>query len=192
MLAHAKHALLNVCSEDRASESSESSDDERDASPHKKNAAPVTVALADDDDDEEGGSGATTAAAARTQNEVVEVDFNVPDVDEVGESEALERVGEVMSVSGNVVIVRGGAVQAQIALDADTLLVFEDRKVLGYVRGPADWIRGIYLISHRCTRRLVRPCSPSTKYASVRSIPLMQRRYRCRAPFSTSRAVAAS
>ena len=92
--------------------------------------------VADDDEDEEGGGGATTAAAVRTKNEIEEVDFNVPDVEEVGESEHLERIGDVMSVSSNIVIVRGTAGQAQIALDADTLLVFEDRKVLGYVRRP--------------------------------------------------------
>ncbi|VDC05793.1 unnamed protein product [Peniophora sp. CBMAI 1063] len=123
--------------EDRVSESSDSSDssddDENDVPLRKGNAAPPIMDLADDDDDEEGGGGATTAAAVRTKNEIAEVDFNVPDVEEVGESEQLERVGDVMSVSSNIVIVRGAAGQAQIALDSDTLLVFEDRKVLGYV-----------------------------------------------------------
>ncbi|KZV70999.1 NAF1-domain-containing protein [Peniophora sp. CONT] len=122
--------------EDRASENSESSDssdDEADVPSRKGNAASAVNTMADDDDDEEGGGGATTAAAARTKNEVAEVNFNIPDVEEVGETESLERVGEVMSVSSNVVIIRGTAGQAQIALDADTLLVFEDRKVLGYV-----------------------------------------------------------
>jgi H/ACA ribonucleoprotein complex non-core subunit NAF1 len=60
----------------------------------------------------------------------------------VGPDEVLEKVGEVMSVVGNVVIVKGRAATSggsERALDSDTLLVFEDRKVLGYVRVP-DWL----------------------------------------------------
>jgi H/ACA ribonucleoprotein complex non-core subunit NAF1 len=49
-----------------------------------------------------------------------------------------------MSVVGNVVIVKGLATTgtSERALDSDTLLVFEDRKVLGYV---GSWLILIYL-----------------------------------------------
>lgn len=51
----------------------------------------------------------------------------------------MEKVGEIMTVMDKVVIVKGLPSEdvnrgSKRALDSDTLLVFEDRKVLGYVR----------------------------------------------------------
>ncbi|CAK5280336.1 unnamed protein product [Mycena citricolor] len=74
----------------------------------------------------------------QTKNEKVEEDIVVPDVSQVEEDEALEHIGEVMSIIGQVVIVKGRANDiihrsSAKALDSETLLVFEDRKVLGYV-----------------------------------------------------------
>ena len=70
---------------------------------------------------------------------MVEYDVAVPDITEVGPEESLEKVGEVMSIVDKVVIVKGSASEiatraSERALDSDTLLVFEDRKVLGFVR----------------------------------------------------------
>ena len=70
---------------------------------------------------------------------MVEYDVAVPDITEVGPEEPLEKVGEVMSIVNNVVIVKGlpssiANQGSEKALDSDTLLVFEDRKVMGYVR----------------------------------------------------------
>ena len=65
-----------------------------------------------------------------------DVAITIPSIEEVGAEEELEKVGEVMSVLSNVVVVRGSATAATMdnrALDAETLLVFGDRKVLGYV-----------------------------------------------------------
>lgn len=50
----------------------------------------------------------------------------------------LEKVGEVLNIVDNTVIIKGvpsGALERGFdrALDSDTLLVFDDRKVLGYV-----------------------------------------------------------
>jgi H/ACA ribonucleoprotein complex non-core subunit NAF1 len=50
----------------------------------------------------------------------------------------LERVGEVMNIMDNAVIVKCTSSEvvnrgSDKALDAGTLLVFEDRKVMGYV-----------------------------------------------------------
>jgi H/ACA ribonucleoprotein complex non-core subunit NAF1 len=92
----------------------------------------------DVDDDEE--SGATTVASyVQTKNEIVDTDIVVPSVSEVGLEEVLEKVGEVMNVVGNVVIVKGLPADSfravsEKALDVETLLVFDDRKVLGHVR----------------------------------------------------------
>jgi H/ACA ribonucleoprotein complex non-core subunit NAF1 len=90
------------------------------------------------DDDEE--SGATTVASyVQTKNEIVDTDIVVPSVSEVGLEEGLEKVGEVMNIIGNVVIVKGlpadsSRAVSEKALDVETLLVFDDRKVLGHVR----------------------------------------------------------
>lgn len=93
----------------------------------------------DEDDDEESG-GPTSNAVVRTKNELANDDINIPKISEVGPDEPLAKVGEIMSVVNNVVIIRGSASANQLranekALDSDTLLVFDDRKVMGYVSG---------------------------------------------------------
>ncbi|KAI0800545.1 Gar1/Naf1 RNA binding region-domain-containing protein [Fomes fomentarius] len=92
-------------------------------------------AEADVDDDE---AAETSENNVRTKNEAVEVEIVVPEISEVGPDEQLEGVGEVMNIIDKLVIVKGtpsGIVNrgSEKALDSDTLLVFEDRKVLGYI-----------------------------------------------------------
>lgn len=86
----------------------------------------------EDGDEEEGG-----AATVRTKNEFSEPDIMIPPILQVGPDEQLERVGEIMNIVNNVVIVKGGGSgthrASEHALDAETLLVYDDRKVLGYV-----------------------------------------------------------
>jgi len=99
------------------------------------------------DDDEDFNTTAPSASYVATANELREVDATVPEVDEVGPDEAMEKVGEVMNIFDQVAIVRGlpsGFLNrpSDRALDSDTLLVFEDRKVMGYVRS--------YLFSKTC------------------------------------------
>jgi H/ACA ribonucleoprotein complex non-core subunit NAF1 len=87
-------------------------------------------------DEEDSGPQITTATYFQTKNELSDVEIAIPTIEEVGPEEVLEKVGEIMSVVGNVVIVKGMAATSgasERALDSDTLLVFEDRKVLGYV-----------------------------------------------------------
>lgn len=123
----------------------DSSDDSSDSDSDEENGTTKTPAAdVDDDDDEEGGPNPTSANQLRTKNELLEPDIKItiPTIEEVGSEEALEKVGEVMSIlngSGNgVVVVKGLPMRAETkaserALDSETLLVFEDRKVLGYV-----------------------------------------------------------
>ncbi|KAF9245834.1 NAF1-domain-containing protein [Melanogaster broomeanus] len=66
-----------------------------------------------DSDDEESGVAAATAYQ-RTKNEVFEADIITPTISEVEPEDRMEKVGER-------------------ALDVESLLVFEDRKVLGYI-----------------------------------------------------------
>ena len=90
-----------------------------------------------DDEDDEGGGGSGGRLA--TAHEIVNEDVVIPEIAEVDPKETLERVGEILSVlQDRIVIVRG--ITSQISghapdrvLDTETLLVFEDRKVLGYV-----------------------------------------------------------
>lgn len=89
----------------------------------------------DDDEDGETTSGATTYF--QTKNEVVDVPITIPDLEEIGMDEVLEKVGEVLSVIGDIAIVKGLPSDfanrgSERALDSETLLVFGDRKVMGY------------------------------------------------------------
>jgi H/ACA ribonucleoprotein complex non-core subunit NAF1 len=88
----------------------------------------------DDDDDGEGGPGSSKNAYAQTKNEIPDVPINIPDIEEVSNHEQLEHVGEIMAIINNVVIVKGDVRSSDRVLDTDTLLVFEDHKVFGYVR----------------------------------------------------------
>jgi H/ACA ribonucleoprotein complex non-core subunit NAF1 len=92
----------------------------------------------EDEEDEEGGAVAA-AVSLRTKNELHEPDITIPSIAEVGPDEQLEKVGEIMNIVNNVVVVKGEASSthraSEHALDSETLLVYEDRKVLGYVSG---------------------------------------------------------
>ena len=98
--------------------------------------AAVTVDELEDDED-----GVQTQPGTHycTKNELINVPINIPDIQEVNPQETMEKVGEIMSIVDNVVIVKAlpsGAPNrgSDKALDTDTLLVFDDRKVFGYVR----------------------------------------------------------
>ena len=100
--------------------------------------SPTLDAREDEDDDEVAQQTAAGEAVVRTKNEISEVQFRIPDVEKVGSEEVLEKAGEVMSIVNATVIIRGSVAHNsrkafERALDSETLLVFEDRKVLGYV-----------------------------------------------------------
>ncbi|GJE89576.1 Gar1 and Med15 domain-containing protein [Phanerochaete sordida] len=121
-------------SDDSASSSdSDSESDEEVPSPTK---LPKVEDLAVDD--EEDGGGVVSPDQVRTKNEVAEVQIVVPEVERIEEHESMEKVGEVFSIVDKVAIVKGLSQEASgrasdRALDSDTLLVFDDRRVLGYV-----------------------------------------------------------
>jgi hypothetical protein len=128
-----------------------------------------------DDEDEGGGSGGRLATAHEVMNE----DVTIPEITEVDPKEILERVGEILSVlQDKIVVVKG--LTSQIAgrapdrvLDTETLLVFEDRKVLGYVSPfyypisvvPSDTLR------YRFMRHSDRRTNHFTKSNSAISFP---------------------
>jgi hypothetical protein len=80
-----------------------------------------------------------TSAYFQTKHEIQEAEITVPKVDQLAADEVLEKVGEVMNIVDSLAVVRGLPSEvlnrgSDRALDSDTLLVFDDRKVLGYVR----------------------------------------------------------
>ena len=104
---------------------------------------------ADDEDEEDGGPSTGTGPHLHTKHEIVEADIAVPDIDKVGPDEQLEKVGDIMSIISQVVIVKGlqsnnMARGSQKALDSETLLVFDDRTVMGYVRSLFFEISGLF------------------------------------------------
>lgn len=118
------------------------------------------------DDDDDDGMQTGVGCALRTKNEVDEAIVRVPDVSEVDMNEILERVGEIMSIIDNIVIVKGLPSEylnrpSDRALDSESLLVFDDRKVLGYVR--------------KVRTELITPCLTALRYMRL----LVQHRSRC-------------
>lgn len=78
-----------------------------------------------------------TPTSFNTKNQI-EPEVKPPPVSMVEEDERLELVGEVMSVVNSVVIVKAHQGGDNRVLDTDSLLVFDDRKVLGLV---SDYMR---------------------------------------------------
>ncbi|KAG8958779.1 hypothetical protein FRC00_002301 [Tulasnella sp. 408] len=118
-------------SSDWDSSASPESEEEEDRS--KKEARPPTRAKGDSDDDDDVG-GKTHSGPLKTANEVVDPNVEPPSIEKVSEGEILEIVGEVMSIIGSVVVVKGlPGSAAEKVLDTGSLLVWDDRHVLGEV-----------------------------------------------------------
>ena len=93
----------------------------------------------DFDDDEDPAPVSASGTYFTTIHEVTHVDIKIPGVEKVSPEERLEKVGEIVNIIDRIVIVRGLRSEyldraSERALDSDTLLVFDDREVMGYVR----------------------------------------------------------
>ena len=140
-------------------------------------AAPAEDTLEDDDDP------AATGGFLTTKHEILEAEITIPDIESVDPSERLEKIGEVMNVFGQVAIVRGMPSEdirrgSQKALDSETLLVFEDRTVMGYVRVGNPFFPGrllIAVVSDRYTKPLDLQISRFIKSSTTASTLWMQR-----------------
>ena len=120
-----------------SSESDVSSDSDSEEEPATRQ-PPRKQLVMDVDEDEDTEPATTSESQVRTKNELIEIDIKVPDILEVDPHEQLEKVGHVFSVVDKVAIIKGISSPipnrgSEKALDSETLLVFEDRKVLGYV-----------------------------------------------------------
>ncbi|KAG8735834.1 hypothetical protein FRC10_010095 [Ceratobasidium sp. 414] len=86
-----------------------------------------------DAEDEDGAPHTLPAQYSGTKNEILVPEVEVPEITEVPVDDVLEPIGEIMTIIDSVVVVKGDATGVRRALDMDSLLVFEDRKVLGKV-----------------------------------------------------------
>jgi hypothetical protein len=95
--------------------------------------------LQDQDDDEDPVPNTNSGTYFQTRHEIAETDIVIPQVDRIDPDEVLEKVGEVMNIIDRIVIIKGNPSNmlnrgSDRALDSDTLLVFDDRTIMGYVR----------------------------------------------------------
>ncbi|KAI6163896.1 Gar1/Naf1 RNA binding region-domain-containing protein [Pisolithus thermaeus] len=116
------------------SESESSSEEDSDVEPTSRDPAELTSLDHASDIEHEDAGTTGDIGYVQTKNEVVDTDIVIPEVSEVSPEDSLEKVGEVMSIVGNVVIVKGlladnSKTLSERALDAETLLVFDDRKI---------------------------------------------------------------
>ncbi len=148
----------------------------------------AAATLEESEDDEEGVQ-TQPSVHLHTKNELINVSINIPDIQEVGPEETMEKVGEVMSIVDNVVIVKAlssGVANrgSDKALDTDTLLVFDDRTILGYVRPWSSRLIGlIHTCSGRSTNHLVLRHSHCTKSDSTMRSPLTRKGFKCRGKY---------
>ncbi|KZT30776.1 NAF1-domain-containing protein [Neolentinus lepideus HHB14362 ss-1] len=134
-----RSGVSRAVTEPHSSDSESDADDsDTDTEPGDDNGASKTQEQEPAGEDDEFGDSGPANSVVKTEHEVTDYNITIPDISEVGPEEELEHVGRIMNVGDNVVIVQGTAAQdslkaQQRALDSETLLVFEDRKVLGYI-----------------------------------------------------------
>ena len=124
---------------DSSSETDSLPDEDSASEPEDPDHISHNIHLQDQDDDEDPMPNASSGTYFQTKHEVAETDIVVPKVERIDPDEVLEKVGEVMNIVDRVVIIKGNPSHmlnrgSDRALDSDTLLVFDDRTVMGYVR----------------------------------------------------------
>jgi H/ACA ribonucleoprotein complex non-core subunit NAF1 len=133
-------------SEDESDSSSESddslpardedeSDGEEEATRKRVKAKKRLDKMVRDDAADSGSEDGTTGnrPSFATVHEIVSPSVSTPSIVEVPDTELIELIGEVLSIVDSVVVVKSSEHGMQRVLDTDSLLVFEDRKVLGLV-----------------------------------------------------------
>lgn len=178
--------VFSVASSSDESSSDSDSDSSAELVSRKVNSNTKQAAPGDlsDDDDEDATGPSASSTVVKTKNEIIDTTASMPDITEVGANEVLEKVGEVMSIVESVVIVKGdpSAIAnhaSERALDSESLLVFEDRKILGYVCFQLVRYHSFLTIS-RSMKHLAPRLSLSTKSNFPRHLQLavISSRYR--------------
>jgi H/ACA ribonucleoprotein complex non-core subunit NAF1 len=103
---------------------------------HKKNKAKLDRMVHDDSGSEDGldaPTGIQASSMFATVHEIVAPQVTMPSITEIPDDEPIELLGEVTSIVDSVVVVNSLSNGMQRVLDTDSLLVLENRKVLGLV-----------------------------------------------------------
>jgi len=94
-----------------------------------------------------------------TVHEILAPQVTLPSITSVEPSETIELIGEMLSIVDSVVVVKSYEHGQYKVLDTDSLLVLEDRKVLGLVRRALHLLANGFRVTHlcscfRCSKRL--------------------------------------
>lgn len=117
-------------------ENEDSDEESRITKQHKENKAKLSRLVAEDDSDDDSDSmGEKKGNTPATAHEITVPTVVLPSITEIGPDEPMELIGEVLNVVDSVVVVKSSQNGMQRVLDTESLLVFEDRKVLGLVSG---------------------------------------------------------
>jgi H/ACA ribonucleoprotein complex non-core subunit NAF1 len=103
---------------------------------HKKNKAKLDRMVHDDNGSEDGlevATGMQASSMFATTHEIVAPQVTMPSITEIPDDEPIELLGEVTSIVDSVVVVKSLSNGMQRVLDTDSMLVLENRKVLGLV-----------------------------------------------------------
>ncbi|KAG7452271.1 NAF1-domain-containing protein [Guyanagaster necrorhizus] len=120
--------------QDKAASPIDAKDSESDDSSSSEEGEEQVQLWNENDDDEEPGLSTKSQSYFTSQHEVVDTDISVPEIAEVGAEEAIEILGEIVNIMDQAVIIEGlPSSYTNHVLDSETLLVFDDRKVLGYI-----------------------------------------------------------
>jgi len=105
-------------------------------SQHKKSKAKLDRMIHDDAGSEDGldvPTGIQASSMFATIHEIVVPQVTMPSITEIPDDEPIELLGEVMSIVDSVVVVKSLSNGMQRVLDTESMLVLENRKVLGLV-----------------------------------------------------------
>jgi H/ACA ribonucleoprotein complex non-core subunit NAF1 len=103
---------------------------------HKKNKAKLDKMVHDDAGSEDGSdvpTGIQAISMFATVHEIIAPQVTMPSITEIPDDEPIELIGEVTSIVDSVVVVKSLSNGMQRVLDTDSMLVLENRKVLGLV-----------------------------------------------------------
>ncbi|KAK0505712.1 Gar1/Naf1 RNA binding region-domain-containing protein [Armillaria luteobubalina] len=128
--ASTKQAQAPSSIEPKDSESDADSESD-DSSSSEEDEPQVRLRKGCDDEDGEPGLSTESQSYFTSQHEVVDSNIVVPEIEEIGADEGIEVLGEIVNIMDKAVIIRGRP--SSHVLDSETLLVFDDRKVLGYI-----------------------------------------------------------
>ena len=144
------------------SSSSESSESSSEAPGSTPDLGAILAQISEGDSENDSAANRKTRKAGEvpaTVHEILAPQVTLPSITSVEPSEAIELIGEVLSIVDSVVVVKSYEHGQYKVLDTDSLIVLEDRKVLGLVRRTPRLLAKGFRVTHlyscfRCSKRL--------------------------------------